>query len=109
MFYVHAFAIHQSSDHLMPSTSNIQWRAVTIVNEMGMHARSAAKVAEVAQEARDNVWLEFGAEQVDAKQILDILMLGAAKGDEVIIRIEQAADVDILNRIAALIDDGFGE
>jgi phosphocarrier protein len=104
MFYVHAFAKHQSSDHLMPSTSNIQWRAVTIVNEMGMHARSAAKVAEVAQEARDNVWLEFGAEQVD-----DILMLGAAKGDEVIIRIEQAADVDILNRIAALIDDGFGE
>ncbi len=93
----------------MPSTSNTQWRAVTIVNEMGMHARSAAKVAEVAQAAKDNVWLELGAEQVDAKQILDILTLGAAQGDEVIIRVEQAADVEVLDRIAALIDDGFGE
>jgi phosphocarrier protein HPr len=93
----------------MPSTSNTQWRAVTIVNDMGMHARSAAMVAEVAQEATDNVWLEFGSEQVDAKQILDILTLGAAKGDEVTIRIEQAEDVEILNRITALIEDGFGE
>jgi len=93
----------------MPSTANTQWRAVTIVNDMGMHARSAAKVAEVAQEAAENVWLELGAEQVDAKQILDILTLGAAKGDEVIIRIEEAGDAEILNRIAALIDDGFGE
>jgi phosphocarrier protein HPr len=93
----------------MPSTSNTHRRAVTIINDLGLHARSAAKVAKAAQEATDNVWLEFGTEQVDAKQILDILTLGAAKGDELTIRIEQAADEEILNRIAALFEDGFGE
>ena len=93
----------------MSSTAETLGRAVTIINDLGLHARSAAILAKTAQNAKGNVWLEFGSEQVDAKQIIDILTLGAAKGDGVMIRIEQAADAGILNRIAALFEEGFGE
>lgn len=93
----------------MSPIPDTHWRAVTIINDLGLHARAAAKLAKAAQDATDDVWLEFDTEQVDAKQVIDILTLGAAKGDRVIIRIEQAADMDILNRIAALFENGFGE
>jgi phosphocarrier protein len=93
----------------MSSTAETLGRAVTIINDLGLHARSAATLAKTAQEAKGDVWLEFGSEQVDAKQIIDILTLGAAKGDDVMIRIEQAADTEILNRIASLFEAGFGE
>ncbi len=93
----------------MSSTSDTHRRAVTIINDLGLHARAAAKLAKVAQEAEDDVWLEFNSEQVDAKQVIDILTLGAAKGDRVTIRIESEADSDTLDRAAELFENGFGE
>ena len=93
----------------MPSTTDTHLRAVTIINDLGLHARAAAKLAKTAQEAQNDVWLEFNSEQVDAKQVIDILTLGAAKGDRVFIRIESDADADTLDRVAALFEDGFGE
>ncbi len=93
----------------MPTSSESLWRTVTIINELGLHARVAGMLMKVADKARDNVWLEFDGETADAKQIIDILTLGAAMGDQVTIRIEQAADKDILKRLVALFEEGFGE
>ena len=93
----------------MSSTSNSLHRDVTIVNDLGLHARAAAKLAKTAIKADKNVWLEFSDEQVDAKQVIDILMLAAAKGDTVTVRIEDAADAQVLDGIIELINDGFGE
>jgi phosphocarrier protein len=93
----------------MSSTSNLLHQNVTIVNDLGLHARAAAKLAKTAIKAENNVWLEFGAEQVDAKQVIDILMLAAGKGDTVTVRIEQNTDAQVLDRIIQLINDGFGE
>lgn len=93
----------------MPSTSNSLHQDATIVNELGLHARAAAKLAKTAMKAGKNVWLEFETEQIDAKQVIDILTLAAAKGDTVTVRIEQTADADVLDGIIQLINDGFGE
>lgn len=93
----------------MSSAANSLHQDVTIVNDLGLHARAAAKLAKAAIKAEKNVWLEFGANQVDAKQVIDILMLAAAKGDTVTVRIEQHTDAQVLNRIIQLINDGFGE
>jgi phosphocarrier protein len=84
-------------------------RDVTIVNELGLHARAASQLAKAAQKAQNNVWLEFASERVDAKQVIDIMTLAAAKGDRVTVVIEQAADLDTLNGIIKLFDGGFGE
>ena len=93
----------------MPTTSEPLWRDVIIVNELGLHARAAAKLAKLAQQATGAVWLQAGPERIDAKQILDILTLAAGKGDRVQIGVETPADQAVLNLIAALFADGFGE
>ncbi len=81
----------------------------TIVNELGMHARSAAQVSEIAKEARAPIWLQRNNERVDARSIIDILTLACEKGSTVTIVIEDPADLNTLNRIIRLIQDGFGE
>jgi phosphocarrier protein len=80
-----------------------------IVNELGLHARAAAKLAKAAQQAEGRVWLQSGSERVDAKQVIDILTLAAGPGNAVRIRVENATDRPILDQIATLFAGGFGE
>lgn len=93
----------------MPFSSKPLSRDVTIVNELGLHARAAAKLAKLARQATGSVWLQAGSERIDAKQVIDILTLAAGKGDRVQIRVETASDTDTLNSIASLFAEGFGE
>jgi len=82
---------------------------VTVVNDLGMHARSAAKIAEIAKEAGARTWLQRDDERVDARSIIDILTLACGKGSTLTIVIEDPADLDTLNRIVKLVQAGFGE
>ena len=82
---------------------------VTVVNELGLHARSAAKLAKTANQAEGRVWLGKDADYVDAKQVIDILTLAAARGDRVCVAVELPTDAGTLNAIVALFESGFGE
>ena len=93
----------------MPSDLGPLSRDVIIVNELGLHARAAAKLAKLAQQAAGAVWLQAGSERVDAKQIIDILTLAAGKGTPLKVEMASAADIEILDRIVSLIGQGFGE
>jgi phosphocarrier protein len=93
----------------MDSGSRPLWRDVIIVNELGLHARSAAKLAKTAQTANGAVWIAAGDEKADAREIIDILTLGAAQGDSVRISIETPQDQQVLETIVSLFADGFGE
>jgi phosphocarrier protein len=84
-------------------------RRVAIINELGMHARAAAKIAKLAQQAASGVWLSNGDETADAASVIDLLTLACIKGTEVTVRIDSPADIEILNRITALVENGFGE
>lgn len=84
-------------------------REVAIVNELGLHARSAAKIAELANRSAAAVWIQKGNRKADASSILDILTLACEKGSRITIRIENENDVDILEAITELVEGGFGE
>lgn len=84
-------------------------RQTTIVNELGLHARSAAQIAGLAQNSIANVWIQKDAEKADASSIIDILTLACAKGTQITIIIEDLADIKILKAIVDLVDSGFGE
>ena len=84
-------------------------RDVTIKNELGLHARSAAQIAKLVKNAKASVWLKKDDETVDASSIVDILTLACEKGSTLTIVIEDIADIDILNAVADLVDSGFGE
>jgi phosphocarrier protein len=93
----------------MNSSGQSLSRDVIIVNELGVHARSAAKLAKAARQASGRVWLQKEAEQVDAKQVIDILTLAAAKGDALRITVESTEDLKTLAELVQLVDSGFGE
>jgi len=82
---------------------------VTIVNELGLHARSAAQIADIAQNSIANVWIQKEDEKADASSIIDILTLACTKGTQITIIIEDLADLPVLNTIADLVNSGFGE
>ena len=82
---------------------------VVIVNELGLHARAAAKIAQVAQGAQAGIWLAKDNEKVDAKSVIDILSVCCPKGTQVRLTIETSADQPILQQIVTLIENGFGE
>jgi len=93
----------------MAPNDELLYRELVIVNELGLHARSAAKLAKLAQQADKEVWLHMGDQSADAKQVIDLLTLGAAKGDHVKVTIETPADIQIMEAIEKLFADGFGE
>ena len=93
----------------MPNVETNLQRSVMIVNELGLHARSAAKIAEVAQNAKHKVWVGLEDDKVDAASIIDLLTLGCNQGTEIVISIENETDHPILKQIVDLVEAGFGE
>ncbi len=72
-------------------------REVCILDELGLHARPAAQLAQEAQKFASEVQLVINGQAADAKSILDILSLAAARGCGVQLHVsgedaEKAAD-----------------
>ena len=84
-------------------------RQVTIVNELGLHARSAAQIAALANRSTASVWIQKGNQKADASSIVDILTLACEKSSKITISIEDKADFNILAAITELVEGGFGE
>jgi len=84
-------------------------REIEIVNELGLHARAAAKLAGLAQKASARVWIIKGDEQADASSVIDILTLACPKGSIITVKIEKKSDLNVLEDIAKLAENGFNE
>lgn len=82
---------------------------VIIINELGLHARSAAKIAKLAQNAESTVWLIRDKEKADASSILDVLTLACPKGSKITLKVNNKSDINILNSIVELVEKGFEE
>jgi len=80
-----------------------------IVNELGLHARTAGLIARIAAQARDTVWIGRGNSTADAGSIIDMLTLECTKGTRVNISATDPADGALVDRIAQLINSGFKE
>ena len=84
-------------------------RDVIIRNELGLHARSAAQIAGIVQNAKAAVWIKRGDDKADASSIMDILTLACEKGTSISIIVDDPSDIDILNAVVDLVNSGFGE
>lgn len=86
-----------------------QSRTLRIINTLGLHARSAAKLAKLAGEANGGVWIMKNGNTADATSMLDIMTLNCPEGTKITVTIDDEADRNTLERIEALIRSGFGE
>ena len=84
-------------------------REVVIVNALGLHARSAARIAKCVQARRAKIWIIKDGVKADAASILDVLSLACAQGSRVTLQIEDHSDLDILNNLTELVASGFGD
>ncbi len=87
-------------------------RRVLVSNRLGLHARAAAKLVRAASAFRSRVTLERtdgGATSADAKSILSVLTLAAARGTELHITAEGADEEAALSAVVRLFEDKFGE
>lgn len=80
-----------------------------IRNQLGLHARSAAMIAKIAQQAVAKIWIVKDDEKADAGSIIDMLTLACAQGTQISVQVEIEADLNKLREIADLIENGFGE
>lgn len=82
---------------------------VEIVNKLGLHARASAKLTHLASSFTAEVWLERNGRRVNAKSIMGVMMLAAARGATVTVETEGADAEAALAAIQALVADKFGE
>lgn len=93
----------------MNNLTNELKRHVTITNELGLHARSAAKIAKLVQNVKSKVWIIKDGKKADASSIIDILTLVCPKGSTITLKIDDQSDLGILDDLVQLIESGFGE
>jgi len=84
-------------------------RSVTVVNQLGMHARAAAKFVHLASRYQSQVLVARDARQMDGKSIMGILLLAAACGSSITISAEGTDELEAVEALAALVQSGFGE
>ena len=80
-----------------------------IVNKLGLHARAAARLTEVAGAYAAEVWLSRNGRRVNAKSIMGVMMLAAGKGSRVLIETEGEDAEGALAALVKLIGERFGE
>lgn len=80
-----------------------------IVNELGLHARAAAKLVELAGRFRSVVKLEKEGQTADAKSIMGVLLLCGYKGATICVTATGDDAEAAVAAIGELIRDRFGE
>ncbi|MBK9031593.1 MAG: HPr family phosphocarrier protein [Myxococcales bacterium] len=84
-------------------------RAITIANELGLHARAATKFVQIAGKFPSDVTVEKDGHEVNGKSIMGVLMLVASKGTTIVIRAKGPQAPDAVAALAKLVEDKFGE
>ena len=84
-------------------------QAVTVVNQLGMHARAAAKFVHLAGRFESRVRVARERREMDGKSIMGILLLAAARGSVITISAEGADEQEAVQALVALVASGFGE
>jgi phosphocarrier protein HPr len=82
---------------------------IEIINKLGLHARASSKLTQTASQFSSEIWIEKNGRKVNAKSIMGVMMLAAAKGSTITLEaigIDEQAAIDALK---TLINDYFGE
>jgi phosphocarrier protein len=84
-------------------------RVLEIINKLGLHARAAAKLTQVAAAFQSEIWISRSGRRVNAKSIMGVMMLAAGQGTSVLVE-AKGDDADAaIAAIAKLVAERFGE
>ena len=82
---------------------------ITIINKLGLHARAAAKLVNVASKHACDIEIGLPERMVNAKSIMSVMLLAASQGTELSLRVQgedaQQAHTDVCNIINNRFDE----
>ena len=84
-------------------------RSVTVVNQLGLHARAAARFVHLAARYRSQVRVARDTKVMDGKSIMGILLLAAARGTRLTISADGPDETTAVDSLVQLVESGFGE
>ena len=84
-------------------------REAEIINKLGLHARASAKLTQLAGQYKSSIWLTRNGKRVNAKSIMGVMMLAAAKGTTVGIEAEGPDEEKAMLALTGLIANYFEE
>jgi phosphocarrier protein HPr len=87
----------------------MQQQDAQIVNKLGLHARASAKFTQLASQYPCEVWLSRNGRRVNAKSIMGVMMLAAAKGTSINIETNGEQEQEAMTALLELINNCFGE
>ncbi len=82
---------------------------IEIINKLGLHARASSKLTQTASQFKSDVWIEKSDRKVNAKSIMGVMMLAAAKGSTISLEANGVDETAAMEALKALINDYFGE
>jgi len=80
-----------------------------IKNKLGLHARAAALFVQAASRYDSEIFVAKNGQEVNGKSIMGILILAAAQGSEINVKVDGSDADTALSALGELIDNGFGE
>lgn len=82
---------------------------IEIINKLGMHARASAKFTQLAAQFISEIWLTRNQRRVNAKSIMGVMMLAAAKGSVIQIEVNGTDEQAAMSALLSMITNKFGE
>ena len=84
-------------------------KEVKIPNSLGLHARPAMQLVDVANRFKANLQITKDSQIVDAKSIMQVMTLAATQGTKLTLSATGSDATEALDAMAGLIAEGFGE
>ena len=86
-------------------------KTLRIKSKLGLHARAAAKLVKLTSQFESDIKLSRlnAGEQVDAKSILGILLMAAARGTEIEVMTDGKDEEVAMEAVVQLVNNRFGE
>ena len=80
-----------------------------IINKLGLHARASAKLTQLAGQFQSAIWLTRNGKRVNAKSIMGVMMLAAAKGSKITVETDGTDEAAAMTALTALVANYFEE
>lgn len=84
-------------------------KVVVIKNEIGLHARPASLLVKEAARFKSEIFMIKKGNEYNCKSIMNVLSMGAKKGEELILRIEGSDEEEAMAALTELIDKKLNE
>jgi len=84
-------------------------KKIQIVNKLGLHARAAMKLVNLASRYQSKILISYNNREVDAKSVMNVMVLAAGCGTTIELIVSGDDEKEAMDAIEKLINDKFGE